>query len=66
VGADRVKVPVSNPSPAEVWPYADSNFALVTIRNDNSVVIVDLHHGETLGRIGVRKSADGVAMGPRH
>lgn len=64
VGSTGVKVTVPNPSPAGVWPYADSNFALVTIRNDNSVVIVDLHHGETLGRIEVQKSPDGVAMRP--
>lgn len=64
LGADGVNVPVANPSPAGVWPLSDSNFALVTIRNDNSVVIVDLHHGETLGRIEVQKSPDGVAMRP--
>ena len=64
VGAEGVKVPAANPSPAGVWPYADSNFALVTIRNDNSVVILDLHHGETIGRIEVQKSPDGVAMQP--
>ena len=64
VGATGVKVPVDNPSPAGVWPYMDSNFALVTIRNDNSLVIVDLHHGETIGRIKVQMSPDGVAMKP--
>ncbi|MBV6457429.1 MAG: hypothetical protein HONBIEJF_00538 [Fimbriimonadaceae bacterium] len=64
VGGSGVKVSVANPSPAGVWPYADSNFALVTIRNDNSVVLVDLHSGETLSRIEVQKSPDGVAMKP--
>lgn len=64
LGADGVKLPITNPSPAGVWPYADSNFALVTVRNDNSVVIVDLHHGETLGRIEVQSSPDGVSMRP--
>jgi YVTN family beta-propeller protein len=64
VGAVGVKVPVPNPSPAGVWPYRDSNFALVTIRNDNSVVLVDLRNGETLQRIEVQKSPDGVAMAP--
>lgn len=64
VGAVGVKIATSSPSPAGVWPYADSNFALVTIRNDNSVVIVDLNNGETLGRIEVQKSPDGVAMKP--
>ena len=64
LGADGVKIPVANPSPAGVWPYADSNFALVTVRNDNSVVILDLNSGETLGRIEVQTSPDGVAMKP--
>lgn len=64
IGACGVKVSVANPSPAGVWAYSDSNFALVTIRNDNSVVLVDLNNGETLGRIEVQKSPDGVAMRP--
>lgn len=64
VGAMGVKVPVANPSPAGVWPYRDSNFALVTIRNDNSVVVVDLRNGETVQRIEVQKSPDGVSMTP--
>ena len=64
LGADGVKIPVANPSPAGVWAFASSDFALVTVRNDNSVVIVDLHTGETLGRIEVQKSPDGVSMKP--
>lgn len=60
----KVDVPVKDPSPAGVWPYADSNFALVTVRNDNSVVIVDLNNGETVGRIPVEQSPDGVSMRP--
>lgn len=60
----KVKVPVQDPSPAGVWPCADSNFALVTIRNDNSVVVVDLNNGETLSRIEVQRSPDGVSMKP--
>lgn len=64
VGAIGVKIAVPNPSPAGVWPYADSNFALVTVRNDNSVVVVDLNTGETLSRIEVQKSPDGVSMRP--
>ena len=64
VGAEGVKVHVAEPSPAGVWPMADSNFALVTIRNDNSVVIVDLNTGETIGRIPVQNSPDGVSMRP--
>ena len=62
VGAIGAKIAVPNPSPAGVWPYADSNFALVTVRNDNSVVVVDLNTGETLSRIEVQKSPDGVSM----
>ena len=46
LGADGVKIPTDNPSPAGVWAFANSDFALVTVRNDNSVVIVDLHNGE--------------------
>jgi YVTN family beta-propeller protein len=64
VGAIGVKVPVANPSPAGVWPMADSNFALVTIRNNNSVVLVDLRSGETLERYAVQSSPDGVSMKP--
>lgn len=64
LGGDGVKIPVKDPSPAGVWPYADSNFALVTVRNDNSVVILDLNSGETLGRIEVQNSPDGVSMKP--
>ena len=64
VGAVGVKVPVANPSPAGVWPMADSNFALVTIRNDNSVVLVDLRSGVTLERYPVQSSPDGVSMKP--
>jgi hypothetical protein len=59
-----VKVPVANPSPAGVLPCADSNFALVTLRNDNSVVILNRHKGETLSRIEVQSSPDGVSMKP--
>jgi YVTN family beta-propeller protein len=64
LGAKGVKLPIPDPSPAGVWPYADSNFALVTVRNDNSVVILNLNSGETLGRIEVQKSPDGVSMRP--
>ena len=64
VGAIGVKVPVANPSPAGVWPMSDSNFVLVTIRNDNSVVLVDLRSGETLERYPVQSSPDGVSMKP--
>lgn len=60
----KVKVPVPNPSPAGVWAHADNTHALVTVRNDNSVVLVDLNNGETLVRIEVQKSPDGVAMRP--
>jgi YVTN family beta-propeller protein len=52
------------PSPAGVWPCADSKTALVTLRNDNSVVIVDLLTGETLSRFQVQESPDGVSMKP--
>ena len=64
LGALGVKVPVADPSPAGVWPYSDSNYALVTVRNDNSLVVVDLRNGETINRIEVQKSPDGVSMRP--
>lgn len=65
VGSTGVKISAPDPSPAGVWPYADSNFALVTVRNDDSVVVVDLNSGETLSRIPVQKSPDGVSMQPK-
>jgi YVTN family beta-propeller protein len=60
----KVNVPVAKPSPAGVWPMSDNHFALVTVRNDNSVVIVDLTNGETISRIPVQQSPDGVSMKP--
>jgi YVTN family beta-propeller protein len=64
VGGSLVRI--QDPSPAGVWPYEDSNFALVTLRNDNSVVVVDLRNGETVSRVEVQSSPDGVSMRPRH
>lgn len=62
VGAVGEKLKVETASPAGVWAMADNHFALVTVRNDDSVVIVDLHSGETITRIPVQSSPDGVAM----
>lgn len=64
VGASGVKVAVKDLEPAGVWPCADNRFALVTVRNDNSMVVVDLDSGETVARYEVEKSPDGVAMKP--
>ncbi len=64
LGASGINIPAADPSPAGVWPYSDSHFALVTVRNDNSLVTVNLDNGETISRIEVQKSPDGVSMRP--
>jgi YVTN family beta-propeller protein len=64
IGASGTKLPIAEPSPAGVWPLADNMFALVTVRNDNSVTMVDLTSGETMMRVVVGQSPDGVSMKP--
>lgn len=64
LGEKGTKLSITNPSPAGVWPYRDSKHALVTVRNDNSMVVLNLESGETLGRVEVGKSPDGVSMKP--
>lgn len=64
IGAKGTTLPVSPASPAGVWPYRDNKHALVTVRNDNSMVVVNLETGETLGRVVVQASPDGVSMQP--
>lgn len=64
VGKSRVIIPTKDLEPAGVWPCADNRFALVTVRNDNSMVVIDLDTGETVARYEVEKSPDGVAMKP--
>jgi len=55
---------ISNPSTAGVFPHPDNIHAFVTVRNDNSVLIINLETGETLGRVEVQSSPDGVAYSP--
>lgn len=51
---------VEQPSTAGVFPHPDNRHAFVTVRNDNSMLVLDLETGETLGRFEVQQSPDGV------
>ena len=51
---------VPDPSTAGVFPHPDNRHAFVTVRNDNSMLVLDLTSGETLGRVEVQNSPDGV------
>ena len=51
---------VAEPSTAGVFPHPDNRHAFVTVRNDNSMLVLDLVSGETLGRVEVQSSPDGV------
>jgi len=51
---------VAEPSTAGVFPHPDSRHAFVTVRNDNSMLLLDLVTGETLARVEVQNSPDGV------
>jgi YVTN family beta-propeller protein len=55
---------VAEPSTAGVFPHADNLHAFVTVRNDNSLLVVNLESGETLARVEVQASPDGVAWSP--
>jgi YVTN family beta-propeller protein len=55
---------VDKPSTAGVFPHPDNRHAFVTVRNDNSMLVLDLVSGETLGRVEVQQSPDGVAYSP--
>ena len=46
---------VAAPSTAGVFPHPDNRHAFVTVRNDNSMLVLDLVSGETLG---ARRSAE--------
>ena len=52
---------VDEPSTAGVFPHPDNIHAFVTVRNDNSMLVVNIETGETLGRVEVLESPDGVA-----
>jgi YVTN family beta-propeller protein len=51
---------VPDPSTAGVFPHPDNRHAFVTVRNDNSMLVLDLTTGETLARVEVQNSPDGV------
>jgi YVTN family beta-propeller protein len=51
---------VAEPSTAGVFPHPDNRHAFVTVRNDNSMLVLDLVTGETLARVDVQNSPDGV------
>lgn len=55
---------VAEPSTAGVFPHPDNVHAFVTVRNDNSMLVVNLETGETLQRVEVQASPDGVAYSP--
>lgn len=55
---------VAEPSTAGVFPHPDNRHAFVTVRNDNSMLVLDLISGETLGRVEVQNSPDGVTYSP--
>ena len=55
---------VDEPSTAGVFPHPDNIHAFVTVRNDNSMLVVNLETGETLGRVEVQSSPDGVSYSP--
>ena len=55
---------VEDPSTAGVFPQPDGRHAFVTVRNDDSVLVLDLVTGETLARVQAQSSPDGVAWSP--
>jgi YVTN family beta-propeller protein len=57
---------VDEPSTAGVFPHPDNVHAFVTVRNDNSMLVVNIESGATLARVAVQESPDGVAWSPVH
>ncbi len=55
---------VEKPSTAGVFPHPDNRHAFVTVRNDDSMLVLDLVSGTTLARVEVQQSPDGVAWSP--
>lgn len=55
---------VDKPSTAGVFPHPDNRHAFVTVRNDNSMLVLDLVSGRTLARVEVQQSPDGVTWSP--
>jgi DNA-binding beta-propeller fold protein YncE len=52
---------VEEPSTAGVFPHPDGRHAFVTVRNDDSMLVIDLVEGTTLARVAVQSSPDGVS-----
>ena len=52
---------VEAPSTAGVFPLPDGRHALVTVRNDDSMLVLDLAEGTTVARVPVQSSPDGVS-----
>ena len=55
---------VAKPETAGVFPHPDNRHAFVTVRNDNSMLVLDLVSGQTLARVEVGTSPDGVTYSP--
>jgi YVTN family beta-propeller protein len=55
---------VDQPSTAGVFPHPDNVHAFVTVRNDNAMLLLNIETGETLARVEVQASPDGVAWSP--
>jgi YVTN family beta-propeller protein len=55
---------IEKPSTAGVFPHPNSRHAFVTVRNDNSMLVLDLETGQTLARVEVQNSPDGVTYSP--
>lgn len=55
---------VAKPETAGVFPHPDNRHAFVTVRNDNSLLVLDLVTGRTLARVAVQASPDGVTWSP--
>lgn len=55
---------VDEPSTAGVIPHPDNRHVFLTVRNDNSMLVMDIQSGETLGRVEVQSSPDGVGYSP--
>ncbi len=55
---------VAEPSTAGVFPHPDNRHAFVTVRNDDSLLVIDLESGRTLARVAVQSSPDGVTWSP--
>lgn len=55
---------VDSPSTAGVFPHPGGRWAFVTVRNDDSMLVLDLERGTTLARVAVQSSPDGVCWSP--